>query len=68
MRGSRSLDFGGKGCKVFGPDGHTFDRRWIFLYREGDNNYSISMAIFCYNPKLCCFVAKSTKAATGGVL
>ena len=49
MRGSRSLDFGGKGCKVFGPDGHTFDRRWIFLYREGDNNYSISMTIFGYN-------------------
>ena len=52
MRGSRSLDFGGKGCKVFGPDGHTFDRRWIFLYREGDNNYSISMVVYGYNLKL----------------
>ena len=38
LRGSRSLDFCGKGYKIFGPDGHTFDRRWRFLYREGDNN------------------------------
>ena len=34
---------------MFGPDGHTFDRRWIFLYKEGDYNYSISMTIFGYN-------------------
>ena len=27
--------------------------RWaIFSYREGDNNYSISITIFGYNPKL----------------
>ena len=28
--------------KIYGSapgDGRTFDRRWIFLYREGDNNY-----------------------------
>ena len=35
---SEILDFCGKGYKIFGPDGHTFDRRWRFLYREGDNN------------------------------
>ena len=46
------VDFVGKGYKIFGLDGNTFDRRWIFLYREGDNNYSISMTIFSYNPKL----------------
>ena len=34
---------------IFGPDGHGFDRRWIFLYREGDNNGSISMSIFGSN-------------------
>ena len=33
--------FGEKGNKIFGLDGRTFDRRWIFLYGEGDNNYSI---------------------------
>ena len=38
--------------KIFGLDTHTFERRWIFLYREGDNNYSISMTVFVYNPKL----------------
>ena len=47
-----SLDFGVKGYKIFGLDGHAFDKRWIFLCREGDNNYSISMTIFRYNPKL----------------
>ena len=29
-----------------------FDRRWIFSYREGDKNYSISMTTFGCNPKL----------------
>ena len=52
LRGSRSLNFGGKGYKIFGLDGHTFDRRWVFLYREGDNNYSISMTIYVYNPQV----------------
>ena len=36
------MDFGGKDYKTFGLDGHTFDRRCIFLFKEGDNNYSIS--------------------------
>ena len=52
LRVSRSVELGregGKGYKIFGPDGHTFDSRWIFLYREGDNNYSISMTFFGYN-------------------
>ena len=44
---------GGKGYKTFGADGHTFDR-WIFLYREGDNNYGISMTIFGYNITQSC--------------
>ena len=50
------MDFVGKGYKIFGLDGNTFDRRWIFLYREGDNNYSISMTIFGYNvtQSYCC--------------
>ena len=68
------MDFGGNGCKIFGLDGHTFDKRWIFLYREGDN-YSISMKSFGYNPKLSLqhwilsyFGAKTTDAATGGFL
>ena len=46
-----------------------------FYIRKVDNNYSISMTIFGYNPKLSfqhwklrCFPAKTTKAATGGVL
>ena len=30
LRESRSLDFGGKGFKIFGPDGHTFNSRCIF--------------------------------------
>ena len=34
LRGSRCLDFGGKGYKIFGLDGRTFDRRWISLYRD----------------------------------
>ena len=46
------MDFGGKGYKIFGPDGHTFDKRWLFLYREGANNYNIFMTILGYNPKL----------------
>ena len=33
----------------FGPDGHAFDRRWMILYREGENNCSISVTIFGYN-------------------
>ena len=49
---SLSLDFGGKGYKTFGIDGHTFDRRWMFLYRECGNNYTISMTIFGYNSNL----------------
>ena len=52
LRGSRSLDLGGevgKGYKIFGPDGHAFDRRWMILYREGENNCSISVTIFGYN-------------------
>ena len=56
LRGSKSLDLGregGKGYKTFGADGHTFDR-WIFLYREGDNNYGISMTIFGYNITQSC--------------
>ena len=51
------------------------DRRSIFYIRKGDNNYSISMKIFGYNPKLSlkhwilrCFAAKTTKAATKDVL
>ena len=46
-----------------------------FYIRKGDNNYSISMKIFGYNPKLSlkhwilrCFAAKTTKAATKDVL
>ena len=46
------MEFGGKGYKIFGLDEYTFDRRWIFLYKEGDNNYSFSMTIFGYNPNL----------------
>ena len=49
LGGSRSLGSGREGYKILGPDGHTSDRRWIFLYKEGDNNYSISMTIFGYN-------------------
>ena len=63
LRGSRSLDFGGKGYKIFGPDGHTFDRRWIFLYREGDNNYSISMTIFGYNQRYRLFCCKNQRSS-----
>ena len=55
------MDFGGKGYKIFGLNGHTFDRRWIFLYREGDNNYSISMTIFGYNPKLVFVITLNIK-------
>ena len=39
------MDFGGKDYKSFGLDGHTFDRRCIFLFKEGDNNYSIPVII-----------------------
>ena len=46
------FDFGGQGCKIFGLDAHTFDRRWIFLFREADSNYNISTTILGYNPKL----------------
>ena len=52
LEGLRSLDFSGKGYKMFWPGGHTFHRRWIFLYSESDNIYSISMTVFGYNPKL----------------
>ena len=45
-----------------------------FYIRKGDDNYSISMAIFGYNSKLSllhlmlrCCAAKTTEAATGGV-
>ena len=75
LRGSWSLDFGVKGYKIFGLDGHTFNRRWIFLYMDGDNNYSISRTIFGYIRKLSwkhwilsCFAVKTTEAAIGGVL
>ena len=51
LRGSWSLDFVGKVYKMFELDGHTFYRRWIFLIKEDDNNYSISTTIFGYNPK-----------------
>ena len=57
LTGSWSLDFGVKGYKMTRLDGHTFGRRWIFLYTEDDNNYSISMTIFSYDPNiklLCC--------------
>ena len=30
------LDFGWKDFKMFGRDGPTFERRWIFIYREDD--------------------------------
>ena len=55
LTGLWNLDFARKGYKTFGLDGHTFDRRWIFLYRKGDNNYGISVTIlvitksYCYN-------------------
>ena len=52
--------------KIFGPDEHTSDRTCIFSYREGDNNYSISMTIFGY--VIVCFVAKTTEPATRSVL
>ena len=44
------MDFGEKGYKIFGPDGHTLDKRWILSspYREGDDNYRISMTILGY--------------------
>ena len=42
------LDFGGKDYKIFGLDG----RYGYFYIRKGDDNYSVSMAIFDYNPKL----------------
>ena len=65
-----SLDFGGKDYTIFGLYEHTFDRRWIFFYREGDNNYSISMTTFDYNSTLLfehwllsCFAAKTLEAA-----
>ena len=32
--GSWSLDFGEKDYKMFWLDGRTFDRRWIFLFKE----------------------------------
>ena len=35
LKGSWSLDFGGNDYKTFGLDGHTFDRRWTFFYKEG---------------------------------
>ena len=28
--------------KIFGLDGHTFDRKYILLFREGDNDCFIS--------------------------
>ena len=45
------MDFEGKGCKMFGLDRRTFVGEMDILYREGDNNYSISVAIFDYNQK-----------------
>ena len=42
----------GKATKFMDQMGILYDRRWIFLYREGDNNYSISVTIFGYNLKL----------------
>ena len=50
--GSWSLDLGGKGYKKFGLDGHIFNSRWIFLYREGDNNCSISKTILVITPQV----------------
>ena len=47
------MDFGGKGYKIFGPDGHTFDKRWLFLYRESANNYNIFMTILGFIADLC---------------
>ena len=49
---SWSLDIGGKGYKLFELNGHIFVEDGFFLYREGGNNYSISMTIYGYNPKL----------------
>ena len=37
------------GISNFVLDSRTFDRRWVFLYREGDNNFSIFMIIFGYS-------------------
>ena len=41
-----------KRLKIFGLHDHAFDKKRIFLFMEGDNNYSISTTIFGYNPKL----------------
>ena len=32
--------------KSFGLNGCTFDRGWIFLHRESDDNYCISLKSF----------------------
>ena len=42
----------GKATEFLDQMGILYDRGWIFLCREGDNSYSISMTIFGYNPKL----------------
>ena len=47
-----TFEFGVKGWKIFGLHDHAFDKKRIFLFMKGDNNYSISTAIFGYNPKL----------------
>ena len=46
-----------------------------FHISKGDSNYSFSMIVFGYNPKLSlllwilrCFAAKTAEAATRGVL
>ena len=49
MTGPWSLDFDGKDYKIFGLDGRAFG---YFYIRNGDNNYSISMTIYDYHPKL----------------
>ena len=46
------MDLGGKGYKKCGLDGHIFNSRWIFLYREGDNNCSISKTILVVTPQV----------------
>ena len=32
--------------KSFGLNGRTFEREWIFLHRESDDNYRISLKSF----------------------
>ena len=32
--------------KSFGLNGRTFEREWIFLHRESDDNYYISLKSF----------------------